>query len=243
MREQVNILSPRGKHKDFGELTRAKLYWLDDCLRPRTPVFPDARDIFQQDLCTATKIKWFRNCLMSTTMSFSCYRDLQIPQISIYLSIHGTCWINNSNPCHPVSCPPRNLQDATADLQGSSEVHSSSGQGCFGRKRRTNTILGRSSYWYAWSVYVCICVGNVKKYSWWLLFCIWPEGGMAEIKSLLIAKTFYFDVDNHPVAKHCIKQTKTLLPLLIVQICKKLLYSLSILNHLKWKTLFFLLFV
>lgn len=41
---------------------------------------------------------------------------------------------------------------------------------------------------------------------------------MAEIKSLLIAKTFYFDVDNHPVAKHCIKQTKTLLPLLIVQI-------------------------
>lgn len=85
---------------------------------------------------------------------------------------------------------------------------------------------------------VCKCVGNVKKSSWWLLFCIWPEGGMAEIKSLLIAKTFYYDVDNHPVAKHCIKQTKTLLPLLIVQIFKKLLYSLSIVNHLKWKTLF-----
>lgn len=49
---------------------------------------------------------------------------------------------------------------------------------------------------------------------------------MAEIKSLLIAKTFYFDVDNHPVAKHCIKQTKTLLSLLIVQIFKKVVIQL-----------------
>ncbi|KAK3569192.1 hypothetical protein QTP86_026470, partial [Hemibagrus guttatus] len=33
------------------------------------------------------------------------------------------------------------VADPTAHLQGSSGVHASTGQGCFGSKRRTNTIL------------------------------------------------------------------------------------------------------
>ena len=41
------------------------------------------------------------------------------------------------------------VPDTTAHLQGSSGIHSSVGQGCFGSKRGTNTILGRWSQCYA----------------------------------------------------------------------------------------------
>ena len=37
------------------------------------------------------------------------------------------------------------VPDTTAHLQGSRGVHASTGQGCFGSKRGTNTILGRLS--------------------------------------------------------------------------------------------------
>lgn len=44
-----------------------------------------------------------------------------------------------------------NTTDTTAHLQGSGGVHASMGQGCFGNKRKTNTILDRSLVYLSFS--------------------------------------------------------------------------------------------
>ncbi|KAK3563425.1 hypothetical protein QTP86_028167 [Hemibagrus guttatus] len=49
----------------------------------------------------ATKQKWFRNGLMTTTTSLRSWLDLLIPQISIQSSIYGMCWTNKSHPWRP----------------------------------------------------------------------------------------------------------------------------------------------
>ena len=56
-------------------------------------VFPDGCGLFHQ--------KWIRNGLKSTATSFRCWLYLQIPQISIQLSICGMCLTNKSDPWGP----------------------------------------------------------------------------------------------------------------------------------------------
>ena len=102
---------------------------------------------FSRIIHRATKQKCFRNGLRGTTMSWRCRLDLQIPQISVQSSICGTCWTNKSDPWRPHLATYRTadivVPDTPTHLQGSSGVHASMGQGCFGSKRGTNTILGR----------------------------------------------------------------------------------------------------
>ena len=56
---------------------------------------------FSRIMHCATKQKWFRNGLRSTTTSLRCWLGLQIPQISIQSSICGMCLTNKSNPWRP----------------------------------------------------------------------------------------------------------------------------------------------
>ncbi|KAK3542654.1 hypothetical protein QTP86_031477 [Hemibagrus guttatus] len=105
---------------------------------------------FGRILHRATKQKWFRNGLMSTT---SCGLDLaakfprsQSIQASVGCAgqtspIHGGPTSQLTG--HERSAAKILVPDNTAHLQGSSGVHASTGQGCFGTKRGTNTILGK----------------------------------------------------------------------------------------------------
>ena len=95
---------------------------------------------FSRIMCHATKQKWFRNGLRSTTMRLRCWLGLQIPKISIQLSmeIHG-------GPISQLtglkgSAANILVPDTTAHLQESNGVYASTGQGCFGSKRETNSI-------------------------------------------------------------------------------------------------------
>lgn len=43
---------------------------------------------------------WNWNCRRNVTKSFKCWRGLKVPQIHIWLSVHGTCW-KNYGPWRP----------------------------------------------------------------------------------------------------------------------------------------------
>ncbi len=62
---------------------------------------------FRRIMRPATKQKWFRNGLRSTTTSLRCWLGLQIPQISIQSSI---CGMQNKQ-VRSMEAPPHNLQN------------------------------------------------------------------------------------------------------------------------------------
>ncbi len=83
--------------------------------------------------------KLFRNGLRKMTKSSRCCLGLQIPKISIQLSIYGLCWTNKSD-----GGPPHNVQDlkylllmswchrSQNNIQRSCGVYASMHQSCFG---------------------------------------------------------------------------------------------------------------
>lgn len=111
----------------------------------------------------STKKKWYRNDFRSETTSLSGWLGLQIPQISINQSSVGCA--GQTRPIHggpswQVKRSAANIlvPDPTAHLQRSSGVHASTGQGCFGSKRGTDTIFGRWSQWWL----ACLLLSSMR---------------------------------------------------------------------------------
>ena len=114
-------------------------------------VFPDGCGLFQQDnmLCHKANMvqKWFEE-----HNEFD--KVLNWPPYSPDLNpIEHLCYVLDKQVRGP-TLPLTGLEgsadnilvpDTAAHIQGSGRVHTSMGQGCFGSKRVTNTILGRWS--------------------------------------------------------------------------------------------------
>ncbi|KAK3560338.1 hypothetical protein QTP86_006422 [Hemibagrus guttatus] len=117
-------------------------------------LFPDGCVLFQQDNAPCHKAEMVQEWFDDHNNQFEV---LTPPPNSPDLNPIQHLWDVLDKQVRSMETPPYNLQgpkgsaanilvpDPTAHLQGSSGVHSLTGQGCFGSKRLTNTILGRWS--------------------------------------------------------------------------------------------------
>ncbi len=93
-------------------------------------VFPGGCGLFRQDNAPCHKAKMVQEWFEENNNEFEV---LTWPPNSPDLYPIEHLWVMLNKQVRPMEVPPRNLQD----LQGSSGVHASMGQGCFDSKRGT----------------------------------------------------------------------------------------------------------
>jgi len=116
-------------------------------------VFPGGCGLFQQDNAPCHKAKMVQEWFEEHNNEFEVLTWPQFPRSQSNQASVGCA--EQTSPIHtgPTlqltglkgSAANILVPDTTAHLQGSSGVHASTSQGCFGSKRGNNTILGRWS--------------------------------------------------------------------------------------------------